>query len=241
VRFAIISDIHSNLESLRVAFARLEDSDGLLCLGDIVGYGPNPNECIALIRDRATATILGNHDEAAISNFGVTSFNPAARAAIEWTQTVLTAENVAWLDSLGHEYRTPDYLLVHGAPVRYFDYIFDKAAARTAFESTDAPLIFIGHTHIAEYYALDESGTLDHVFLQHGGVVSLDEGKRYIVNVGSIGQPRDLNPDASFAFYDTDAKTITVQRFEYAIADVQEKIEAAHLPPALARRLSLGR
>jgi len=241
VRYAIVSDIHSNLESLNCAFEMIAPTDGVLCLGDTVGYGPNPNECVEMIRERATATVLGNHDVAAIDNFGLSYFNPAAREAMKWTQTVLSKENADWLNTLGYEFRMPEFLLVHGAPVNYFEYILDKAAAARAFAATDAPLIFIGHTHIAEYYALREDGTIDHKHLQQGGSFSLDEGSRYIVNVGSIGQPRDLNPRASFAFYEPAARTITINRFEYPIERVQEKIASAHLPEALARRLLMGR
>jgi diadenosine tetraphosphatase ApaH/serine/threonine PP2A family protein phosphatase len=241
VRYAVLSDIHSNLEALSVALSMIEPTDGILCLGDTVGYGPNPNECVEIIRERATAVVLGNHDVAAIDNFGLAYFNPAAREAMTWTQTVLTKENSDWLNSLGYEFRMPEFLLVHGAPVNYFEYILDKPAAARAFAATDAPLIFIGHTHIAEYYALRPDGSIDHKHLQQGGAFSLDEGSRYIVNVGSIGQPRDLNPRASFAFYEPATRTITINRFEYPIERVQEKITEVNLPQALARRLLMGR
>ena len=241
MRYAVVSDIHGNLDALDIALATLQPDDALLCLGDIVGYGPQPNECVERIRARATATVLGNHDVAAIDDFGLAYFNPAAKEAMKWTQRVLSAENRAWLDSLGYEFRMPEFLLVHGAPVNYFEYVLDKAAAGRAFAATDAPLIFIGHTHIAEVYALRPDGSIDHRHLQQGGEVTLEDGVRYLVNVGSIGQPRDLNPKASFGFYDSAAKTITIERFEYPIAAVQEKIVSAHLPDALARRLTVGR
>lgn len=241
MRYAIVSDVHGNLEALQAAFALMDPADGLFCLGDIVGYGPNPNECVEMIRARATATVLGNHDVAAIDNFGLSYFNPTAREAMRWTQTVLTPENAEWLNTLGYEFREPQFLLVHGAPVTYFEYILDKAAAARAFAATTAPLIFIGHTHIAEYYALRPDGTIDHKHLQQGGTVTLDAGSRYVVNVGSVGQPRDLNPRASFAFFDPASATITITRFDYAISRVQEKIALLHLPDALARRLVVGR
>ena len=241
MRYAVISDVHSNLESLRVMLAKLEDSDGLLCLGDMVGYGPNPNECVDLIRQRASSSVLGNHDVAAIDNFGVEYFNPAARAAIEWTQSVISKANIDWLNGLSYEIRVPEYLLVHGAPKVYFEYILDKRGAARAFENTDAPIIFVGHTHIAEYYRLDADGTISHAHMQNGGTLSLDEGARYLVNVGSVGQPRDLNPEASFAFYDQEARAVEFCRYSYPIAAVQEKIHEAHLPEMLAARLEIGR
>jgi diadenosine tetraphosphatase ApaH/serine/threonine PP2A family protein phosphatase len=240
-RFAVMSDIHSNLESLGAALERLASDDGLLCLGDIVGYGPNPNECVALIRSRATATVLGNHDVAAIDNFGLDYFNQAARKAIVWTQGVLEKENAEWLSGLGYELREPGYLMVHGAPVDYFAYILDNVGAGQAFAATDAPLIFVGHSHIAEYYALGADGRITHRHMQRGGRLTLEPGTRYIVNVGSVGQPRDANPEASFAFYEPAAGAIAWERYPYQIERVQEKIRAAHLPETLSRRLALGR
>jgi len=136
VRYAVLSDIHGNLDSLDAAFALIGAEDAVLCLGDTVGYGPQPNECVERIRARATATVLGNHDVAAIDDFGLAYFNPAAKEAMKWTQRVLTAENRTWLDSLGYEFRMPDFLLVHGAPVNYFEYILDKSAAARAFAAT---------------------------------------------------------------------------------------------------------
>lgn len=241
MRYAILSDIHSNLEALEGALARVAADDAILCTGDIVGYGPNPNECVELVRARATATVLGNHDVAAIDDFGLAYFNPAARDAIRWTQSVLRPDLVAWLNSLGYEHRLPELLLVHGAPKLYFEYILDRQAAAHAFAATDAPLTFVGHTHIAEYYELRPDGSIDHRYLQHGGEIELQPGSRYVVNVGSVGQPRDLNPDASFGFYEPEARRITVVRYAYAIATVQAKIEAAGLPASLARRLDAGR
>jgi diadenosine tetraphosphatase ApaH/serine/threonine PP2A family protein phosphatase len=240
-RYAIISDVHSNIEALDAALALTSPDDKLLCLGDIVGYGPNPNECVAKIRDLCTAAVLGNHDVAAIDNFGLAYFNPAAREAMRWTQRVINAESKEWLNSLGYEFRMPEFLLVHGAPKNYFEYILDKAGAGRAFAATDAPIVFIGHTHIAEYYSLAADGAIGHKHLQQGGELVLEPGVRYVVNVGSVGQPRDLNPRASFGLYDSDARTVNIVRFDYAISRVQEKIVSAHLPEALARRLLVGR
>ena len=240
-RYAIFSDIHSNIEALDAALGLLRADDELLCLGDIVGYGPNPNECVAKIRDRATAVVLGNHDVAAIDNFGLAYFNPAAREAMKWTQRVIDEESKAWLNSLGYEFRMPEFLLVHGAPKNYFEYILDKPGAARAFAATDAPIIFIGHTHIAEYYGLDAEGAISHKHLQQGGELILTPGVRYIVNVGSVGQPRDLNPRASVGLFDSETRTVNIVRFDYPIARVQENIVSAHLPEALARRLLVGR
>ncbi len=241
MRYAIISDVHGNIESLERAFSLMEPEDQVLCLGDIVGYGPNPNECIALLRTRLQHAVLGNHDLAALENFGVEYFNDAARAAIAWTQKVLNDESRAWLNSLSYEIRYPDFLMVHGAPVNYFEYILDKRTASKAFALTDAPLVFIGHTHIAEYWVSEPDGTVGHRHMQHGGELRLEEGRRYIVDVGSIGQPRDLNPEASFVFYDPQSRKVEWVRYPYPIREVQDKIHEAHLPEYLAMRLESGR
>ncbi|GAC1652367.1 MAG: hypothetical protein NVS9B12_01690 [Vulcanimicrobiaceae bacterium] len=131
--------------------------------------------------------------------------------------------------------------MVHGAPVHYFEYILDKRGAAGAFERTDAPIIFVGHTHIAEYYRLETDGSIAHAHMQNGGILKLEEGCRYLVNVGSVGQPRDLNPAASFVWYDPLERTIEFVRYDYPISKVQEKIYDAHLPGSCAARLQIGR
>ncbi len=242
MRYALVSDIHGNLEALRAVLARLEPGDGLLCLGDVVGYGPQPNECVAAIRERASVCVLGNHDVAAVDGYGLKYFNPNAREAMAYTRRVIAPESLAWLDGLAYEHREPRYLLVHGAPVDYFTYILDNPAAERALERTDAPLIFVGHSHIAEYYErVPGRENLVHKHMQHGGTLQLTEGARYVINVGSVGQPRDLNPEASFAFYDEAKSTVTWERVPYAIAAVQAKMEEAGLPDALVARLNEGR
>lgn len=239
--YAIVSDVHANLDSLERVLERISDSDELISLGDVVGYGPNPNEVVAALETRCRHAVLGNHDLAAVENYGVENFNPAARAAIKWTQSVLNERSRAWLNALPYELRLPDFLLVHGAPVEYFEYILDKAAAARAFDATDARVIFVGHTHIAEYWTRDADGNLGHRHMQHGGELVLDEGTRYIIDVGSAGQPRDLNPLACFVRYDPQIRRVEWIRYEYPIALVQEKMRAVNLPSYLIERLSVGR
>lgn len=241
MRYAILSDIHSNLESLERALSMVAPGDIVVSLGDVVGYGPNPNECIALLRERARHAVLGNHDLAAVENFGVESFNRAARTAIGWTQGVLDDASRAWLNLLPYELRFPDFLLVHGAPVSYFEYILDKDGAAHAFDRTDAPIVFVGHTHIAEYWVRDGEGAVGHRHMQHGGELTLEEGKRYIIDVGSVGQPRDLNPQASFVLYEPEQRRVEWIRYDYPIEAVQRKMRAAQLPSYLIDRLSAGR
>lgn len=241
MRYAIVSDVHGNLESLEQALTAIAPDDTLVSLGDVVGYGPNPNECVAKLRDRCGHAVLGNHDLAAIENFGVESFNAAARAAITWTQSVLDEPSRVWLNSLPYELRFPEFLLVHGAPVRYFDYILDKDTAAAAFERTDARIVFVGHTHIAEYWVYEPDGVIGHKHMQHGGELKLEDGKRYIVDAGSVGQPRDLNPEACFVTYDPENERVEWTRYAYPIEDVQRKMRAAKLPAYLVDRLAVGR
>jgi diadenosine tetraphosphatase ApaH/serine/threonine PP2A family protein phosphatase len=242
VRYAIVSDIHGNLEALSAVLARVSPDDEVLCLGDVVGYGPQPNECIAAVRARASVCVLGNHDVAAVDGYGLQYFNPYAKEAMAYTRRVIAPEALAWLDELAYEHRAPRYLLVHGAPVDYFSYILDKDDAARAFGNTDAPLIFVGHSHIAEYYELAPGAAApSHKHMQHGGTLELRPESRYVINVGSVGQPRDLNPEASFALYDEAGGTVVWERVPYAIGGVQEKMEAAGLPDWLLRRLNEGR
>ncbi len=241
MKYAFFSDVHGNLESLQSALAQIEADETLVSLGDVVGYGPNPNECAGLLRERSAHAVLGNHDLAALENFGVEHFNSVARSAIEWTQHQLDAQSRNWLDGLPYELRFPDFLLVHGAPVNYFQYVLDKETAAAAFKRTDARLIFIGHTHIAEYWTCDENGAIGHKHMQNGGELTLEPGKRYIVDVGSVGQPRDLNPDACFVRYDSERGHVQWIRYAYPIAEVATKMREAGLPEYLAERLIVGR
>jgi diadenosine tetraphosphatase ApaH/serine/threonine PP2A family protein phosphatase len=241
VRYAILSDIHANLDSLTQALSAVEPGDAVVSLGDNVGYGPNPNECVAILQERCSHAVLGNHDLAALESFGVEAFNKAARAAIVWTQSVLDERSRVWLNALPYELRFPEFLLVHGAPVHYFEYILDKEAASRAFARTDAPLVFVGHTHIAQYWVRDADGSVHHKHMQHGGELQLEEGKRYVIDVGSVGQPRDLNPKPSFVRYDAQRRLVEWVRYEYPIEEVQRKMRLVQLPEYLIDRLVAGR
>jgi predicted phosphodiesterase len=241
MKYAIVSDVHANLESLDRALASLNADDILVSLGDVVGYGPSPNEVVQRLRERCAHAVLGNHDLAALENFGVENFNAAARAAIVWTQSVIDEPTRAWLNELPYELRFPEFLLVHGAPEQYFDYILDKAAAAEAFARTDAPVIFVGHTHIAQWWSCGPDGEIGHKHMQHGGELELEAGKRYIIDVGSVGQPRDLNPEASFVLYEPEHRRVKWIRYAYPIEEVQAKMRAVGLPAYLADRLAIGR
>lgn len=241
MRYAVLSDVHSNLESLERALAQIRDDDVVVSLGDMVGYGANPNECLTLLQRRVQHAVLGNHDLAAISGFGIEHFNEYAREAIVWTQSVLNDTGKAWLDTLGYELRFPEFLLVHGAPVNYFEYILEKRDAARAFEATDAPLIFVGHTHIAQYWVKEPDASIGHRHMQHGGVLQLEPGKRYIIDAGSVGQPRDANPEACMMFYEPESARAEWTRYSYELHEVGRKIREAGLPAYLADRLQAGK
>jgi len=242
MRYAILSDIHSNADALSAVLRELDglDMDVLVCLGDIVGYGPSPNETCDLLRERGCIAIAGNHDEAAVSTDEADSFNSLARAAIAWTRAELTPSNREYLRSLPREYRFDSFAIVHGAPTFHFAYIQDIADAQAAFERVTMPVTFIGHTHVAEVYYRDESGRTFHQKLSSGGRIDVTPQYRYIVNPGSVGQPRDRNPQASFAYFDDEAGYIEVRRVTYDVMRVRERMERAKLPAQLGDRLSLG-
>lgn len=241
--YGLISDVHGNLEALHSVLAALSRVERLLCLGDIVGYGPNPGECLDALRERPDFTcVAGNHDLAAAGRYDLDLFNPAARAAILWTQEALSAGQRSYLASLPMTAQASGALLVHGSLPEPMEYITGCREARRCFEATDAALCLVGHTHVAEHYRL-RPGTrfCEQVSLWSGGLISLQEGLRQIVNVGAVGQPRDGNPQASFGVWDTEAGAIEVRRVAYDVEAVQAKMRQAGLPRALAERLAWGR
>ena len=251
MRFGIISDIHANLEALDAVLGDIDAAgvDAHLCLGDVVGYGPNPNECCERLRERGFITIAGNHDEAAVSNAGAEFFNPLAREALTWTQEALTPDNRAFLERLVRNKRFDGpaagglpggFALVHGAPVFHFDYISDVVDAQRAFERVEAPLTFIGHTHVAEVYYQDLEGRAFQQKLLHGGRIELAPTYRYLINPGSVGQPRDHNPQASYAILDTATAVVEVHRVGYDVGSVRERMESVRLPAQLGARLAIG-
>lgn len=245
MRYGILSDIHSNYDALTAVIQELDGLgvDRLLCLGDIVGYGPNPNECCDLLRERECLAIAGNHDEAAVANGPADTFNSLAVQAIDWTRAELTPANRTYLAQLPRERLFDSFEIVHGSPTFHFEYILRVTDARTAFERVRKPLTFIGHTHIAEVYFQEWNNAVGRTFhqrLARGGRIEVAPQFRYIVNPGSVGQPRDRNPQASFAHYDEAAGVIEIRRVTYDVMRVRERMESAQLPVQLGERLSLG-
>ncbi|MFQ5810960.1 MAG: metallophosphoesterase family protein, partial [Armatimonadota bacterium] len=239
----IISDIHSNLLALEAVLAALRERevDAHLCLGDIVGYGPNPNECCELVRELDGPCILGNHDEAVLKPGTEDWFNAYAAAAVLWTRAVLTEENADLLRSLEEQQVIGDLTMVHGALEDPWGYITEPYEATTTFELMRTPVCLVGHSHFAEWYELDPDNPRPrHVPATNGRTLTLAEDMRYIVNPGSVGQPRDRDSRASCALYDEDARTIEIIRTPYDIKACQQEMLEKGLPPALAYRLMFG-
>lgn len=246
MRYLVLSDIHANLEALEtvLAHAALGGWDHLLVLGDLVGYGADPNLVVDRIRALSPmAVIRGNHDKAACGVDDAGAFNPAARQAALWTYNALTPENREYLRELpaGPLTVADEVEICHGAPFDEDAYIFDGPDAWRALESTRSRLCFFGHTHLAVVFL--RSGQLFEAIVPEAPetVVQASNGRRLLVNPGSVGQPRDGDARAAYAVYDDAAGVVRMRRVEYPVERAQEKIVAAGLPRALANRLAVGR
>ena len=244
MRYLILSDIHANLEALEATLSSAGDHDAVLILGDLVGYGADPNAVIDRVRGLPHATIIrGNHDKVGAGVENVESFNHLARHAISWTASTLTPANRAWLAAVPPGPVMIDDLveICHGSPFDEDVYIFDDLDARRAITATERPLCLFGHTHVPAVFRFDTD--LKSVGPPRGARyrLPLDAGVKYLVNCGAVGQPRDGDPRAAFGMLDTTARTLTVLRVEYDVAVAQAKIIAAGLPDVLAQRLAIGR
>ena len=241
MRYAIFSDIHSNLEAYEATMAAMkkEGADSYYCAGDIVGYGADPAQCISKTKELAPKIVAGNHDWAAVGLADITCFNPSAKEAVLWTADALGREDKKYLKGLRPVERG-DFVLVHGSLNRpeEFEYILNfDTAHKTFLLMEEFDIYFIGHTHVAGVWVENSEGRIGYnPSLQ----VKLEEGKKYIVNVGSVGQPRDNDPRAAYCIYDTDEKTVEIKRVAYDIKTAQGKIIDAGLPKGLAKRLSSG-
>jgi diadenosine tetraphosphatase ApaH/serine/threonine PP2A family protein phosphatase len=244
VRYAVISDVHGNLEALEAVLADIERErpDGCICLGDVVGYGPDPNDCAARVRSLDGPAVAGNHDRAAAGALDTRWFNPLARAAIDWTIGVLTQETRRWLADLPERYEAPEFLGVHGSPRDPVEeYILDLPTSLAIFSAHRFSLCLVGHSHVPGVFVLDAGGRVSAHPLLPGESLSLDGASRYIVNVGSVGQPRDGDPRAAYLLLDTGARTAVLRRLPYAVRVTQRKMRGAGLPARLAQRLAVGR
>jgi diadenosine tetraphosphatase ApaH/serine/threonine PP2A family protein phosphatase len=237
---AILSDIHGNLEALETVLADVakHEPDSIQCLGDFVGYGASPNECIDRLRPIIEHAVVGNHDLAACGKLRLTYFNANAAMAAQWTEAALTPDNRRYLEELPYSVRWRDVLLVHASPAEPEDwhYVLSPVEADTEMNAYEESLCLIGHSHYP--------GTFDrydgHVKYTRSHDIKLENGHRYLVNVGAVGQPRDSDPRAAYVLYDDEARTIRHVRLEYDIAGAMKRILDAGLPRFLAERLQWG-
>lgn len=241
MRILVFSDIHANLTALEAVLTNAGDVDAAWCLGDLVGYGPDPNECIERIRALPNLIcILGNHDAATLKKIDSAMFNPEARNAIHWTQNNLKAENINFLSNLPEIVIYDDITLVHGSPRQpIWEYLLDVYNATTSFKYFDTPHCFVGHTHIPILYHQADNRDSAKLFVPKPDT-KLTLQPRMILNPGSVGQPRDRDPRASYAMYDDQTKSWEFYRIEYDIQAVQRRMEAAILSPRHIQRLSAG-
>lgn len=246
MKYLILSDIHSNKEALTAVFAfvRRKPWDKAVFLGDLVGYGANPNQTVDMLRGlKPLAAIRGNHDKVCSGLEAGELFNRIALEAAQWTRTKLTKTNLKWLKALpkGPQVVDDSFAIAHGTPIDEDAYIFGEIEALNIFRQTPYPLCFFGHSHFPVIFALSPDAITTILTVAPSFRFKMKPGVRYLINPGSIGQPRDGNPLASFALYDSESRVVTIHRIEYQIATAQGKILKAGLPRPLADRLAIGR
>ncbi|HOW34830.1 MAG TPA: metallophosphoesterase family protein [Candidatus Omnitrophota bacterium] len=241
MRCGIFSDVHSNLEALETVIHAFKNEriDRYFFVGDAVGYGPNPHECIEIIKGLQGVCIAGNHDWATVEKLDMRYFNPMAKEAIRWTRLKTSREDMAFLDKLELTFIGDELILVHGTRQEpsFFHYLMDEIQAKEMFGIMEKDLAFVGHSHIPGVFIKKKSS----IRYLTCGDIQLEPGCRYIVNVGSVGQPRDGNPMASYCVYDTEAGIVSIKRINYDIESTQKKILQVGLPVFLAARLEAGR
>ncbi len=242
MRVAVVSDIHSNLHALEAVLGAIEAEapDELWCLGDLVGYGPRPNECCALIADRADVCLAGNHDLGVLGTIDLVEFGGEAGIAARWTRDVLDPEARALLEPLEPKGTAHGVALYHGSardPV--WEYVLSDEAALATLEIAGSPLVLVGHSHVALRVARSGDGDLDGGLAPAGTELALADVQA-LLNPGSVGQPRDGDPRAAYLVLDLDARRASFRRVEYDIQRTQHEIREAGLPELLAARLELG-
>jgi diadenosine tetraphosphatase ApaH/serine/threonine PP2A family protein phosphatase len=243
LKYAIFSDVHGNLDALEAVLGHCagEDVGFHLCLGDVIGYGANPNECIERVRSLENCRCLkGNHDAAVTDERERTFFHEVALEGIRFTEKQLTQENIRFLRDLDYVYRSGEMMAVHASPFRpeAWEYVLDRAGARRAFDAMgESRVAFIGHSHAPVVFCDD--GPAERLIPGEPTVLDTTV-RRYVVNVGSVGQPRDGNPDASYVVYDDQDRSARIFRVQYDREKAAEKILKAGLPPVLAERLLVG-
>lgn len=244
MRFAIISDIHGNLEALQAVLEDIDSQniDEIICLGDIIGYGANPNECLELVKSRCSVILLGNHDAAAIELLSTQHFNIHAKIAIEWTSQSLKPENRKFLSGLPFKTEKSFMTLVHSTPYEpnMWYYITSLEEAAFNFQFFNTSVCLVGHTHIPIIIVLEENKEL---YVHQGTQINLADipGARLLINVGSVGQPRDRNAKSCYGIFDDKLGAFNYRRVEYGIDKAQAKMKKIRMPEFLISRLVDGR
>jgi predicted phosphodiesterase len=242
MRIAVISDIHANWHALAAVLEDVEREgvDELWCLGDVVGYGPQPNRCAQEVRDRAAVCLMGNHDLAAIGRVGLEDFSGDAATSATWTAGELDPDARAYLEGLEPSGERDGVQIFHGSPRDpVWEYILSESAARAALEATTAPLLLVGHSHIPIALQLSADGNIAGGLAKGGSEVTIGEG-RWLLNPGSVGQPRDGDPRAAYLLLDRDTGSARFRRIPYPIEETQGEIREHGLPETLATRLADG-
>ncbi len=240
MKYAILSDIHGNLEALNKVLAHSHEQgcEKYVCGGDVVGYNADPSKCMKIVREMNMPCVMGNHDEYVGKDIDLSSFNPVAAEAVLWTREQLTEEERKWLRDLRYIRLVDSFSIVHSTmdTPRYWGYVQTEHDAEMSFNYQNTPVCFHGHTHVP--IAFEKNVKVK------GGVydeIKVEKGRQYFVNVGSVGQPRDGDPRAAYVVYDTEEGIIKLHRLNYDLEIAQEKIRAAGLPDRLAERLAVGK
>jgi diadenosine tetraphosphatase ApaH/serine/threonine PP2A family protein phosphatase len=251
VRVLILSDIHSNIEALQACLLAAPGYDLVVNLGDIVGYGANPNEAVDRSRELGGYVVRGNHDKAAAGLIDLNEFNPLAGMAALWTRNQLTSENLEWLRQLPQGPiqipELPETQFVHGSPVDEDEYLVTPTDAVESLLAVPVPVTFFGHSHVQGAFSSNpgEGGALRPVYDSVGRAECVDwtlqQASHYLINPGSVGQPRDGDWRAAFAIFESEKRTVSFHRVPYDLKTAQDRIVAANLPPRLATRLAAGR
>jgi predicted phosphodiesterase len=241
MRCLVISDIHANLTAFRTVLDDASDYDFVWCLGDVVGYGPDPNECVELLRRLPHLCLAGNHDWAALGRLDIRTFNADARRVVGWTQEQLTPENFEYLEALPTTFVLGEYTLAHGSPREpVWEYILDPLIAALNFPHFETPYCLVGHTHMPIIFRqVSERGDCEALLPDYSGPQRLD-GVRQIINPGSVGQPRDSIPEAAYSLLDADSGLWEYRRVQYDIAEVQARMRERNMPERLITRLEHG-
>lgn len=242
MRYLIVSDIHGNLPAFQMVLAEARPFDAIWCLGDLVGYGPNPDECVNRLREFPHVCVAGNHDWGAIGRADPFIFNNEARLALAWTRSELAFESLRYLADLPTIVQMEGMLMAHGSPREpIWEYLLDVETARAGFNAADFTIAMVGHTHIPLIFEwIEEPHSIRLLLPDWDNPLPL-EGRRLILNPGSVGQPRDGDPRAAYAILDTEAGTWEARRVAYPVEITQERMRARGLPQRLIDRLELGR